>query len=341
VKPTLLLPGVLAALLIVPACAVADATTQDPTVKIILQAAQTTPDGDVFVGSLSPSFLVETLYAGPTVQCHVDGASDGPCGTQITTGCPAVTCWRYVPALPKGGFHIMTVDYDVPDGIPGSLDFQFNADATAPDTVLHGPPAPEESLLPSVSANQHPTFDVSARDDFLTSNDHFECTVARLGAGPGSFRTCDTSKPLPRLRLTATYVYRVRTVDFLGRPDPTPSQYEFSPTPCRPRLLGHVHSLARIVAHGLRVRIVCVQPGRFQVLLELPLRETELLHLPSRALAELVGRMRRQGESRAMTVHALRGIPTFLFQIARLRVDLTADETLYGAPGVLTDILHR
>jgi hypothetical protein len=334
-KTTLWMAGLLLALLLaVPAGAAADVTMQDNIVKVVLQGAQTTSDGDVFVGTLTPSFLVEPLLDGATVQCHVDFEADGPCGAPVSGGS------LYTPSLTQGGFHFIRVDYEVPGGGGSYLEFQFNADATPPDTVMHLPPAPEESLLPSVSANQHPQFDVSIRDDFLTDNDSFQCTLSLLHAAPGAFHSCDPSKPLPRLRLTSTYLYRVRTVDFLGRLDPTPAQYVFSPTPCRPSVIGHVRSLSAIAAHRLRVRVACVQPGRFIVQLALPLRETENLHLPSQVLAQSGGRMRLQGQRQLITLHLLRGIPAFLFRIP-LRVDVVANETQYGAPGTAANVFAR
>ena len=339
-----LLAAVLAALLIVPAVASADVTdSSDPIVTVTLVGAKSDDSDNVFVGSLHPSFLIQVKDQSATVQCAMDtlsGGQDGPCGTPVTTGCQAFACFSYTPSVDKGGFHIMTVDYTISEFTTGK-DFQFNADATPPDTALSLPPNPLESLLPSPAANLRPQFDVNVKDDFLEDDDFFQCTISLARSAPPPFRTCNTSKPPARLRATSTYLYRVRTVDLLGRADPTPAQYVFSPTPCRPKLIGHVHGLSQIAHHGLRLKISCVQPGRFAVQLQLQLRVVVNLHLPSQDLGDVHGRMTRQGQTKTVTLHLLRGIPSFLFA-GKPPMDVVVGETAgYGSPGSVTNILHR
>jgi hypothetical protein len=70
----------------------ADVTQGDPVVKVTLVAAVSDQDDNIDSGARTPTFRIQVLILDTTVQCHMNFNTDGPCGTQQTTGCPAVQC---------------------------------------------------------------------------------------------------------------------------------------------------------------------------------------------------------------------------------------------------------
>ena len=317
----------------------ADVSQQDNIVKVTLQGA-VQRDQDVYDDSQQPSFDIQVLYPGVNIQCHVgisDYGTDEPCGTQQTSNCPAYQCWSYAPTV-ADGFGELYVDYDGPD-IPGYLEFQFTIDSTPPQTILHTPPN---------GVSLRPRFDVEASDDQApVDGDQLQCAFSPASSPAGAWGSCGTLGPL---KPTGIYRLQARAVDLFGRPDPSPAEYVFSPTPCRLLMLGHVRSVPQIVKHGVRVRVHCVQPTQLTVSMPFPLSVVERFGLPVDTLGYINLSTTSQDQTRTIDVGVLRGIPRklvqFLTSIAgssgnRFRIDLGVYPSGYGAPVVVRDILHR
>jgi hypothetical protein len=314
-----------------------------PPLQIVLQSGKTTDVGGL-ADSRSPAFLIEANFyghSGITVHCRADDGADGPCAADQTPGCPADACWTYVPSVPSDGPHKVTATYDDPSGVPASQDFLFWVDTTPPDTVLHLPPSPD-GRLPGNGAFERPAFDIATIDDeqnLIDFPDTAQCAISAPSAATVSWQACPAG-PFGPLGLTGVYRLQVRAVDFLGRVDPTPSEYTFSPTPCQARLIGRRPTLAHVIRHGLRARVTCVQPGAFELDLAMPIPEVERLRLPSQILGRVRGHA-TQGETVTLTVRALRGIPKALVRYPRLRADLSVFELAFGARGGQHNVLLR
>ncbi len=317
----------------------ADVSQQDNIVKVTLQGAVES-DQDVYSAADQPRFEIQVGYPGVNVGCHVgvsDYGTDQPCGTQLMSGCPAAQCWIYTPAV-SDGFRELFVDYDGPN-IPGYLEFQFTVDSTPPQTILHTPPT---------GGSLRPRFDVEPKDDqFQVDSDRLECAFSLASSPAGAWGPCGKLGPL---RAQQTYRLRARAIDPFGRPDPSPAEYVFSPTPCRLSILSHVRSVPEIVKYGVRARVHCIQPTQFTISLPFPVAVVQRFGLPIDTLGYINLRTTRQDQTRIIMVHVLRGIPRklvqFLTTVARIsgnrfRIDLGAYPDSYGAPAVIEDLLHR
>jgi hypothetical protein len=311
--------------------AAADVTQQDNNVKVTLVGGVTDSDGNVLSGSRATAFEIQVLTPATTVQCHMNFDADATCGTQATTGCPTYQCWSYTAALSTDGFAELTVDYD--DGfLPSYLTFQFSAVSTPPDTTLAGPG--ENSSFNRPQSFERPLFDIEPKSAAPSS---VQCTLSAPAAPAGPWRSCN----IPRLRLFGVYELRARAIDIFGRSDPTPAQTIFSPTPCRPRVLGHVRSLNDIVKHGLRLSVACIQVARFEIDVDLRQSLVSRFHLSSSNLGFVKGHSSKPLQTQVLTLHTLRGLPRLLFNLPTLALGVrTFALELYGA-GDLTVLTVR
>jgi hypothetical protein len=315
----------------------ADATsTQDDGIQIVLEGGAVDDLFNYFVGSTQPVFDIKVPDdGGPArdVQCGVTGQASGPCGTQQTSGCPAATaCWRYAPTVPVGE-NTLYIDVNDQGGPSWEDTLRFTVDTTPPDTRIDKPPMNDTYDFPYPKAYEHPQFDMRDVDDNIPlEDDTLRCTLSSPSAPPGPWGSCN----LHRLRLTGVYRLRVQALDILGRPDPTPEDYVFSPTPCRARVLRHAGTLRGILRRGLRVRLTCIQPGRFEV--DLSLSDADANRYFTEPLLGFVkGRMRRAHQTRVVRWRTRRrNLPRAIFRAGRVRLKLLAGEVDYGAPRRLT-----
>jgi hypothetical protein len=295
------------------------------------------------IGTRTPTFHLraDQVPAGYELHCHVDSNPDGPCGTQDAQ-CPVAQCWTFTASHDSDGDgHVLTASISTPDG---SDDFDvagvfYSIDTTPPDTKLvdiGGPNTPLQFPDP-----RHVAFGFARADDDLYDST-FQCAVTSPGAAsPASWSKCGSEDSFPqKLSLTATYRFWVRAVDFLGRPDPTPVSYVFSPTPCHLKLLSHPHRLRAIVQHGLRLRMTCVNPVPFDLALLLNNAQTYKLGLPSSVLGVVSSQTKTPQESKTLTLHTLKGLPKVLFKQKKLFVGL-AIQTIGSSPKVVELKLHR
>ncbi len=322
---------------------------------VITPVGRSVDNANTVVGSRQPTINLQFNFGSTTpvhVECQSDQGPFGSCGTQTPANCPASQCWVYTPAFPSDGDHTVAAaifDSTLPDDDPNQpldeLGFHIHIDSTLPDTRMIGtsPSFDVEhagrSTVP-VSYNYRTVDDADA----ILYEDTAQCALTSGSATPTSWVDCSRTLRVP---LTPqAFRFWVRSVDYLGRADPTPAvSAPFSAVPCRSQLLSHPRSLRQIARQGLRVRVRCLQPTRYYVSLELPSKELIALNqlhrdITSPDLGDAGGRTQVENGSAVLTLHLLRRIPADLFADRRLSLELTTDaatETL----SVLTRITGR
>jgi hypothetical protein len=296
--------------------------------------------GDTYlVGTQQPTFHVQAdqIPPGYEVQCQVDGPPPGPCGTQ-DPHCPVAQCWTYSPSFSSDGDHQLTVAITDPNA---SDDFDvggvyLSIDTTPPDTKLDT----VEGAIDFPDARHVAFAFARADDDSLDST--FQCAITSPSAqAPSSWSKCTSGQRQPqRLALTGTYRFWVRALDFLGRPDPTPATYVFSPTPCHLKVVGHPHRLRAIVQHGLKLRMTCVEPVGFEISLLLNSAQVNALQLPSALLGVVDAQTKTPQTSVTFTLHTFKGLPKKLFRQKKLFAALYTN--VIGTPPKLVELkLHK
>jgi hypothetical protein len=296
------------------------------------------------IGTRTPTFHLQAdqVPAGYELHCHVDSNPDGPCGTQDAQ-CPVAQCWTFTASHDSDGDgHVLTASISTPDG---SDDFDiagvfYSIDTTPPDTKLVGIAGPQTPL--QFPDPRHVAFGFARADDDSFDDSTFECAITAPTAGaPASWSKCGSEGRFPqKLSLTATYRFWVRAIDFLGRPDPTPVSYVFSPTPCHLKVLSRPHRLRAIVQHGLKLRMNCVNPVPFEVALLLNNAQTYKLGLPSSVLGVVDSAQNAPQTSTTLTLHTFKGLPKKLFRQKKLFVGLSIS-TIGSSPKVVELKLHR
>src|SRR2546423_171485 len=280
--------------------------------------------GDKYlVGTRTPTFHIQAELsgapAGYQVRCQVDDPPDGPCGTQDPQ-CPVTQCWTFTASHDSDGTgHQLTVSISSPDGSDtyDVAGLNYDVDTTPPDTKLvpiNGGYYPID--FPFSPRRVQFAFD-RADEDLLAST--FECAITSpAAAAPGSWSKCKSEQIQPqKLSVTSTYLFWVRAIDFLGRPDPTPVSYAFSPTPCHFKLLSHPHKLRAIVQHGIRMRMTCVEPVGMVVDLYLNNAQSTQLGV-SPQLGEVQATPSAPQSSKTFTLHPFKGLPKKLFRHNKL-----------------------
>jgi hypothetical protein len=302
------------------------------------------PGSDTYViGTQTPTFHVRLDHdppAGYQLYCHIDSAPEEPCGTQDPQ-CPVAQCWTYTAPSEADGDHALTVSTSTSDGsddddVAGVF---YTIDTTPPDTKLvdiGGPNTPLQFPDP-----RHVAFGFARADDDLYDST-FQCAITSPGAAsPTSWSGCTSEERLSqKLSLTATYRVWARAVDYLGRPDPTPISYVFSPTPCHLKLISHPGRLRAIAQHGLKLRMTCVNPVPFQVALLLRTAEAVKLGLPSSVLGVANSQTTTPQASKTLTLRTYKGLPKVLFKQKKLFVGLELS-TIGSSPKVVELKLHR
>jgi hypothetical protein len=303
------------------------------------------PGSDQYViGTRTPTFHVQAdqIPAGYEVRCHVETSDDGPCGTQDPQ-CPVAQCWTYTaPAFQSDGEgHSLTVTITDPSTFD---DFDvagvfFSIDTTPPDTKLSGVAGGNFPIEFPDARHAAVGF---ARADDDPNDGTFQCAITAPGVdAPASWSKCAPDQRQPqKLSVTATYLFWVRAVDFLGRPDPSPVSYVFSPTPCHLKVVGHPSRLRAIVQHGLKLRMTCVQPTPFEVDLLLNTAQQYKLGLPSPVLGLVDAATAAPQTSKTFVLHPYKGLPKKLFRQKKLFVGLSTN-TLGTPPKLIELKLHR
>lgn len=303
------------------------------------------PGSDQYViGTRTPTFHIRLDHdppAGYQLYCHVDSGPVGPCGTQDAQ-CPVAQCWTYTASHDADGDgHVLTVTTSTADGSDDDdvAGLFYSVDTTPPETQLVGISGPNSPLqFPDA---RHVAFGFARADDD-SYDGTFQCAITTSSAGsPASWSKCASEQRQPqKLSLTATYRFWVRAIDFLGRPDPTPASYVFSPTPCHLKVLSHPHRLRAIVQHGLKLRMSCVQAAPFEVALLLNTAQTVKLGLPSSLLGVADAETKTPQTSKTFTLHPFKGLPKSLFRQKKLFVALST--STLGTPPKLVELkLHR
>jgi len=304
------------------------------------------PGSDQYViGTRTPTFHVQADLSGAPpdyqVRCHVDTNPDGPCGTQDSQ-CPVSQCWTFTASHDSDGDgHILTVTISSPDGTDdydvGGI--SYNVDTTPADTQLGDPDAGDYPI--DFPDRRHVQFWFSAPDpDSLDAT--FQCAITAPGAAaPSSWSKCASAQRQPqKLAVTGTYRFWVRAIDFLGRPDPTPVSYIFSPTPCRLKVVSGARTLRAITKHGLKLRMTCLEPVGLDVKLLLNTAQTIKLQLPYSQLGEKFATPKAPQSSTTFTLHTYKGLPKKLFRQKKLFVGLVSNTI--GTPPKLIELkLHR
>ena len=304
------------------------------------------PGSDTYViGTRTPTFHIQADLSGAPsgyeVHCHFDtNPFDSPCGTQDPQ-CPVSQCWTLTASHDSDGDgHSLTVTIEAPD-YSDSYDTAglfYNVDTTPPDTQLgHSDVANYPIDFPDA---RHAQFFFSAPEPDTDAT--FQCAITAPGvAAPASWSKCFSGQRQPqKLSLTATYLFWVRAVDFLGRPDPTPASYLFSPTPCHLKLVSHPHRLRAIAQRHLKLRMSCVQPAPFEVALLLNTAQTIKLGLPSPVLGVFDGETKAPQTSTTFTFRTFKGLPKKLFRQKKLFVGLSTS-TLGTPPKLIELKLHK
>jgi hypothetical protein len=332
--------ALIAVLALAGAAAQADLPDNDIVAKPV--GVKTSDDTTTVVGSRQPTVNMQFNFGSTSnvyVMCSADLGPFTSCGTPVpAASCPVSACFVFKPTFATDGDH--RVDGAIFDSTvqapPGDLSalldetgYMVHIDSTLPGTELT-----------SVS----PTFDFEHRsnsgvpvsyryktiddDDPILYEDTAQCalTTGSAAPAPASWAKCGTAQRVPITR--QIYRFWVRTVDFLGRPDPTPAESApFSPTACAANLVSHPHSLRQMVQQGLRLSLSCVQPTAYSLTLQMPLKEAEALNqrhrdISSPVVAHLSGKTKTENESQVLTLKMLRGIPNDLLAVAHLRLDL-------------------
>jgi hypothetical protein len=297
----------------------------------------------VYLASQSVTAHIQDPSAADQVQCDVDeDTPPGPCGTQDPS-CPVAQCWTYTFTGAADGYN-HDLEVDAGPANAGSLryDHYFFISLTAPgDPVLHTPPPPAGNA----AQTRRPSFDFapSEGEEDAPLRDT-ECAATPLGSTTVHWVKCTGNDPLPMsLSLTGSYRFQVRVVDVFGRIDAHPPSYVFSPTPCRPQLVGRPRSLSSYRAGGIRVRVHCVQrvgAGSF-VDMSTSEREAERLALPGPILASARVRTTHTNQTVVVTLQGLKQVPAYVFGIHGLRADLVAvQRESYGWQGVQRNVVR-
>jgi hypothetical protein len=304
----------------------------------------TNSDGLVYLASQDDTAHIQDSSAGDQIHCTVDNDTDaGPCGTRDVT-CPVAQCWTYTFTGAADGYnHDLEVDAGAADSATLRYDHYFFISLAAPgDPVLRTPPEP----VSSAAQTRRPSFDFATQE---SDNDaplkETECAATPLGSAAVRWLNCVANNPLPMmLSLTGSYRFQVRAVDVFGRIDARPPSYVFSPTPCRPQLVGRPRSLAAFKATGIKVRVRCVQrvgAGSFVDLLTSE-PEAERLALPGPILASARVRTAHTNQTVVVTLQGLKQVPAYALRIHGLRADLVAvQRDNYGWQGVQRDVVRR
>jgi hypothetical protein len=299
------------------------------------------------VGTRTPTFHIQAsdIPAGYEVRCQVDDPPDGPCGTQDAQ-CPVQQCWTFNPSFSSDSFasngdgHTLTVSVQDPTTFDDSESdgLSFDIDSTPPDTKLVGVKGPDYPLEFPYSTRRVAFGFGRADEDSYDGT--FQCAITSPGvSAPPSWSKCSSGQVQPqKLALTAKYLFWVRAVDFLGRPDPTPVSYLFSPTPCHLKVVSPPHKLRAIVQHGLKLRMTCVNAVPFETQLLLNNAQTIKLGLPSSLLGLLDGDA--PSGSKTFTLRTYKGLPKTLFRQKKLFVGLRTS-TIGAGPKLVELKLHR
>jgi hypothetical protein len=295
------------------------------------------------VGSRTPTFHIHADLSGAPpdyrVRCQRDGQPlDEQCGTQDPQ-CPVSQCWTFTPSYDNDGDHALTVSISAPDYSDDydSAGLTFTIDSTPPDTKLLGISGAGYPLEYPFSTRRVAFGFGRADDDSYDST--FQCAITSPGvSAPASWSKCNPQQVLaPKLAATARYLFWVRAVDFLVRPDPTPVSYLFSPTPCHLKVVSPPHKLRAIAQHGLKLRMTCVNPVPFEIELLLNNAQTTKLGLPSSLIGLLDGDA--PSGSKTFILRTYKGLPKKLFRQKKLFVGLST--TTLGIPPKLVELKLR
>lgn len=303
-------------------------------VTVTLVGAVTDSDDNVFVPTDTPTVKITANDPSTTIgSCSVDDGNTTPCGTQQASGCPAHQCWAWTPRLQDGDGDVLTIEVDDTE-LPSTLwTIDLTGYAEPPHTALETPPDPDFDFG-APKEFEYPSFTYAEANNPVPIT--YQCSLSSGATAPSSWGSCK----LPRLKVLGIYRFAVRGVDIFGRTDPAPPQYVFSPTPCRATVKGRLPTMAHILAHGLAVTAMCVQPSRFETEFNLPPAYVENLGIPSPYFGVVKAKTTRPLETLHLKVAMLRGIPAGLkrFLAAKPHVPvqlLTFSKADYGA-----DYLH-
>ncbi len=310
----------------------ADVVNNDGTVKVVFVGAVHRDFGapSTLSGTHRPVFKIQVLQPNTPIQCQTNGYGSldhlTACGTQQSTGCPAYQCWTYSPSVHDAQFNTLYVNEEPPEFVWTDMEIDYTTYTKPPQTRIATPPDVSQRYV-GVQVWEHPVFSFSDNSsDPLPVT--FRCTLSALSARPGRWRSCR----MPRLRLTGVYRLRARAVDVFGRPDPTPAQYVFSPTPCRTSVRGRLPSYSQIRRHGLPLTISCIQPSHFEADLNLPYSWEYSCHGQSTAgLGYLRAHTTRVRQTLHLTLHAFGCAPTPASGITRIPLQLLITPAPYGA----------
>jgi hypothetical protein len=334
--PSLCLAAVLACMLWA-----APAWAQDSAaIHIIPPPGSRALDGVYDVSSLQPTFTIQVDFSktdgGTEVQCQIDGPHSGPC-TARQDQCPVSQCWTETPSFPNDG-EGHELDVSVLDSNGEAIDaadILFAVDSTPPVTRFVNFDDPRLALpldFPSPTRVQF-GFDTADADTSRFPN-KFDCSLTGIGAtAPGAWSPCKPSATLPqKLARRGRYRFWVRAVDFLGRPDPAPPSYAFSPTPCRVKAAPPA-TLRALVKGGLRVEVRCVQPTLWGTQLLLNAAQSNQF-LVNPVLAAANGKNAAPGQKRVLTLGLKGRLPKGLFRARRVFVALATDVVSGISPGL-------
>jgi hypothetical protein len=316
--------------------AAAPAAGDLPDNDIVAKPVGVKQEDTTVVGSRTPTIMMQFNFGSTSnvyVMCSADLGAFTSCGQQITSGCPVSQCWQFQPTFSTDGDHRVdgaifdsTLPMNDPNQPMDEIGFPIHIDSTLPDTTL-------TSVRPSFDFDHkgHGTIPVSFAfktvddSDQILYEDTAQCALTTGSAAPTVWGNCSRQRvPLS----TQIFRFWARSVDVLHRPDPTPAESPpFSAVACRSQLLTHPHSLPQIARHGLRVRVHCIQSSGYELVLEMPLRETINLNrhhrdITSQVVAQKSGRVQTEGGSQVLTIHLLRGIPKDLLDAPRLSLEL-------------------
>ncbi len=247
--------GVLVVLLAAPAVAQADPTiTITPVTGPHFVVRTNGTDIDARTDQRTASFVVTSDTAG-SLTCSLNTIAPGACGAP-PPGCPAAACATFTPSAPgagQGDSETVFVSLLDPGGSTlASTNYTYVFDITPPNTLNGTDPDPSSQVNPL-----RPAFNASIEDDDFNFNvvpgaDVMQCSFVREGSRP-RWASCPvdnrgtanfTAGRLPDRHID--YTFSARSVDDLGRVDPTPVSTLFDPVPCAVSV-GRVsgHSLSR------------------------------------------------------------------------------------------------
>lgn len=339
-KPNVSISSCLAAALVSLLLAAAPAAANDSPALEIIPPQPSRVNVDAWdIGTLQPTFQIQADFSqapgAVDVRCTLNDGPAGPC-TARQDSCPVSACWieslSYPADSKNHGLTVTLVDSDGQD--LGEEDIFFAVDATPPDTMFAPLPIVDPLPLDFPSATRA-QFGFESIDT-IDFPGRFECSLTDLGAaGPGGWSSCKPERTLPdKLQPRGRYRFWVRSVDFLGRPDPTPPSYVFSPTPCGVRILKRPASLHAMLRNGLRVHLSCVQPTSWQLQLFLDPHLSDFFHIRD-LLAHRSGRTTAPLAERDMTLHlhVFPRLPKGLLRVRHVKVGLYTQVTPGTAPG--------